>query len=469
MLQPRIALRRACASCRSAMPSLSRTYAQVMGTIPPLRSTESYAPQRESIPLDQLYPVFGDSAMRKYTPRTPGVRHLIRPINDHLWRGRPVLALTTARKGQGLGGRNHTGRVVMRHRGGGHKRRIRTVDFGRAEPGKHVVERIEHDPGRSAHIALVRSQASKKVSYILAAEGMRAGDVVESFRSGLPAELMEGMGGELDRGLVASKTAYRGNCLKLGMIPIGTPIYNITPDANDIGKICRSAGTHGVIVAKGEDEVQKEMLKFIGDQGEGSGQLSLSSMSQGQLRRYEKAAQFVTVKLASGEVRLIDKEAVATIGVASNANAKYAQLGKAGRKRWLGIRPTVRGVAMNAVDHPHGGGRGKGKGNRDPVSPWGKPVCPADPVGIYFTDTYCRRSQVTRPDPGARSTRWSYRRGHATKVSAGEVNSGISTLARVGRQVAIQTCTTSLQHSPSATQHYWPPDDDRSRRICAVT
>jgi len=247
----------------------------------------------------------------------------------------------------------------------------------REDGGRHIVERIEHDPGRTAHIALVRHEQTQKLSYILAAEGMRAGDVVESYRSGLPQELLDGMGGDIDRGLIASKTAHRGNCLKLGMIPVGTPIFNITPDKASIGKICRSAGTHGVIIAKGEDEVQKEMLKFISDQGavtSDGGNMQLSALTPEQLTRYEKAAQFVTVKLSSGEIRLVDKDAVATIGVASNANFKYTSLGKAGRKRWLGIRPTVRGVAMNAVDHPHGGGRGKGKGNNDPVSPWGKPA-----------------------------------------------------------------------------------------------
>jgi ribosomal protein L2 len=288
-----------------------------------------------------------------------------------------VHKLTIPRRGQGQGGRNHTGRVVVRHRGGGHKRRIRTVDFARQNPGAHLVERIEHDPGRTAHIALLRNQETQEHTYILAAEGMRAGDVIQSYRSGLPEDFMKDSSGQIDRGLVAAQTAYRGNCLQLGMIPIGTPVYNISMDKESIGKMCRSAGTHGIIIAKGEDEVQKEMLKYIGDQGisKEAGGLEMSSLTPDQLRKYEKSANFVTVKLSSGELRLIDKEAVATIGIASNANYKYAQMGKAGRKRWLGFRPTVRGLAMNAVDHPHGGGRGKGKGNHDPVSPWGKPVC----------------------------------------------------------------------------------------------
>jgi ribosomal protein L2 len=245
------------------------------------------------------------------------------------------------------------------------------------------VERIEHDPGRSAHIALVKSLETGKQTYILAAEGLRAGDIVESFRAGLPNALIEEMGGQLDQGLIASKTAHKGNCLKLSMIPVGSPIFNIAPTKEDFGKICRSAGTHGIIIGKGEDTVQKEMMKVLGDGND----MNLSSLTTEQLRKFERAASYVTVRLSSGEIRLIDKEAVATIGVASNADFKYTSLGKAGRKRWLGIRPTVRGLAMNAADHPHGGGRGKSKGNRIPVSPWGIPVSYDSPCHIFATIT----------------------------------------------------------------------------------
>ncbi|KPI41838.1 54S ribosomal protein RML2, mitochondrial [Cyphellophora attinorum] len=375
MLQPRIALR-ACTGCKRGLPLLSRTYATAVEVVAPAQAYNPVISGEKPIPPDRLYPVFGESELQRYKPRTPGIRHLIRTKSEHLWRGRPVYALTIPKKGQSKGGRNHTGRVVVRHRGGGHKRRLRRVDFARDEPGKSIVERIEHDPGRSAHIALIRNLDTDKVSYIVAAEGMRAGDVVQSYRSGLTEDLLNPEGGELDRGLVASRTAHRGNCLPLGLIPVGTPVFNIAPDKNSIGKMCRSAGTYGILLAKGEDEVQKEMLKFIGEQGGSSdaSELQLSVFSAEQLARYEKAAKFVTVKLNSGEIRHVDKDAVATIGVASNANHKDEQLGKAGRKRWLGFRPTVRGVAMNAVDHPHGGGRGKGKGNRDPVSPWGIPT-----------------------------------------------------------------------------------------------
>ncbi|KAK5455073.1 mitochondrial 54S ribosomal protein rml2 [Exophiala xenobiotica] len=372
MLQPRIPLRALCRSCQSATPVWRRSYAQVIDPLHPstsvLDTTHADPPLTE--PEDRVGPAKGEVRLRRYTPRTPGIRHLIRPVNDHLWRGRPWYPLTIPKKGHGLGGRNNTGHVVVRHRGGGHKRRIRTVDFMRQQGGKHFVERIEHDPGRSAHIALVRNLETNERTYILAAEGLRPGDTVESYRSGLPEDLIKEMGGTLDQGVIASKTAWKGNCLKLGMIPVGTPIFNIAPTKDSIGKICRSAGTHGIIIGKGEDSVQKEMIKLIGD----SGSLDMSSLTPDQLKRFEKAANYVTVRLSSGEVRLIDKEAVATIGVASNVNFKYRSLGKAGRARWLGIRPTVRGLAMNASDHPHGGGRGKSKGNRIPMSPWGIPA-----------------------------------------------------------------------------------------------
>ena len=209
-----------------------------------------------------------------------------------------------------------------------------------------------------------------KQSYILAAEGLRAGDVVQSYRAGIPQELVDDMGGTIDQGILASKTAFKGNCLELKYIPVGTPIFNITPNKNSIGKICRSAGTHGIIIGKGEDAVQKEMIKAFGE----SGTSDLSTLTSEQLQKFEQAVKYVTVKLSSGEIRLMDSEAVATVGVASNVNYHYTSLGKAGRSRWLNIRPTVRGLAMNACDHPHGGGRGKSKGNVHPKSPWGKPV-----------------------------------------------------------------------------------------------
>lgn len=259
--------------------------------------------------------------LRTYKPRTPGVRHLRRPINDHLWKGRPHLPLTFPKKGQAKGGRNSTGRITVRHRGGGAKRRIRTVDFERRVPGPHLVERIEYDPGRSAHIALLTEKATGRKSYILAADGLRAGDVVHSYRAGIPAKLLASMGGVIDPGILASKTAFRGNCLPLHMVPVGTTVFAVGSAASRGAVFCRSAGTSAVVVNKNE-ETRDDGSKVM-------------------------TGKYVEVRLQSGEVRRVSKDACATVGVASNIHHGYRQLGKAGRSRWLNIRPTVRGVAMN--------------------------------------------------------------------------------------------------------------------------
>ncbi|KAJ9647744.1 mitochondrial 54S ribosomal protein rml2 [Coniosporium tulheliwenetii] len=309
MLQPRIALRPAAQSCNCLLSSL-RSYAtatthtqttpvQPVATNPSIGFAPPSMAPREKTTFQ----------MKTYKPRTPGVRHLRRTINEHLWKGGPHKPLTFAKVGQGKGGRNHTGRVTVRHRGGGHRRRIRTVDFVRMAPGKHTVDRIEYDPNRSAHIALVTNEATKTKSYIIAAEGMRAGT---QFR--------------------AIGRAY----LRICWI-----VYNVGSTAGKGGVFCRSAGTFATVIAR--EEVGKKIKDVI-------------------------------VRLQSGEVRKVSKDACATVGVASNPLYHFQQLGKAGRSRWLNIRPTVRGVAMNAVDHPHGGGRGKSKGNVHPVSPWGVPA-----------------------------------------------------------------------------------------------
>jgi ribosomal protein L2 len=457
MLQPRIPIRLLRQTySRLLLPLVSRNYATIIETasISPSILTSAAAPDDYVNPFEQnVEPppmrdasMTGQTALRRYKPRTPGIRHLVRPINDHLYKGRPIFKLTFPKKGQSRGGRNFTGHVTVRHRGGGHKRRIRIVDFNRFEDGQHYVERIEHDPGRSAHIALVTNKKTGAKSYIVAAEGLRAGDTVQSYRAGIPEDLMKAMGGSIDQGVLASKTAWRGNCLPLGMIPLGTPIFNITLAKEGKAMYCRSAGTHGFIIGKGEDAVQKELIKKMeakrvkeqamaaqkvkqeqaaeqatektkdtaakeaaekgtaddadraaaeveenfhnkaaadaDDSAKEAEELDeIAIIDDGELKlsnedisKLEKAAQYVTVRLSSGEVRLIDKEAAATVGVASNGNHQYRQLGKAGRSRWLGIRPTVRGLAMNANEHPHGGGRGKGKGNNHPSSPWGRPV-----------------------------------------------------------------------------------------------
>ncbi|KAK0310982.1 mitochondrial 54S ribosomal protein rml2 [Friedmanniomyces endolithicus] len=341
MLQPRIPS--ICTQCRFLLSSVRRTYATTIEPTP--RSTTATQDAVVYTPTSAPIRKATGFEMRTYKPRTPGVRHLRRPINDHLWKGKPLDRLTFAKIGHGKGGRNNSGRVVMRHRGGGHRRRIRTVDYVRAAPGKHIVERIEYDPNRSAHLALIESVKTKEKSYIIAAEGMRAGDTVESFLSGVTRELIASMGGVVDPGMLAAKTAFRGNCLPMHMVPLGTQIYNVGSTAGKGAVFCRSAGTYATVLSK--EETGSETKKKV---------------------------KVVLVRLQSGEVRKVDKDACATIGVSSNPNWRFRQLGKAGRSRWLNIRPTVRGLAMNASDHPHGGGRGKSKGNVHPVSIWGTPA-----------------------------------------------------------------------------------------------
>lgn len=317
--------------------------------------------------------------------------------------------LTFPKRGHAKGGRNNSGRVTVRHHGGGHKRRIRTVDFLRQAPGPHLVERIEYDPGRTAHIALVRSKLTNKVSYILAADGLRAGEVTQSYLSGIPRDLWESMGGQVDPGVMAATTSWRGNCLPLKMVPVGTSVFNVGLRPGKGGQLCRSAGTYATVIAKGS--ASRELDMDIEQPGVGAKQqpsakagkkletqakkmpevkaevkpepetvkqpedeAEQQALSPRERQKLARLAQHVTLRLSSGETRLIHKDCCATVGVASNPNYRYAQLGKAGRSRWLNIRPTVRGVAMNAMDHPHGGGRGKSKGNVDPKSPWGIPV-----------------------------------------------------------------------------------------------
>ncbi|KAK9331162.1 translation protein SH3-like domain-containing protein [Lipomyces starkeyi] len=273
----------------------------------------------------------------KPKPRTPGLRWLRRPVHRHLWKGRPIRKLTIAKRK--TGGRNHTGRITARHIGGGHKRRLRILDFNRKESGLQTVVRVEYDPGRTAHIALLCHDATSQLSYILAPDGVRSGDKVESFRQGIPAELTGEDGQPLDSALLGARTIRKGNCMPLSMVPIGSIIHSIGLLRGGKAKLCRSAGAFARLLSKHE--------------GMGKNGMAI-------------------VRLKSGEERLIPLDACATIGMVSNAEHQYASLGKAGRSRWLGRRPHVRGVAMNACDHPHGGGRGKTKGNKPSQSPWGQ-------------------------------------------------------------------------------------------------
>ncbi|KAK9454838.1 translation protein SH3-like domain-containing protein [Dipodascopsis uninucleata] len=269
----------------------------------------------------------------KPRPKTPGLRWLRRPIHRHLWKGRAIKALTIAKRK--TGGRNVTGRITARHIGGGHKRRIRMIDFQRTDPGQQTVIRIEYDPGRTAHIALISNDNTQRLSYILAPNGLRSGDKVESFRPGIPEDLRQSMQDRVDPAVLGARTNALGNCLPLFMIPIGTVIHNIGLHVNSPGVLCRAAGSFGRLLSKDSDN------------------------------------NLATIRLKSGEERFVPLDACATIGVVSNAEHQYRSLGKAGRSRWLGRRPHVRGMAMNAHDHPHGGGRGKSKGNVPSKSPWG--------------------------------------------------------------------------------------------------
>jgi large subunit ribosomal protein L2 len=246
-------------------------------------------------------------------PTTPSQRFITVASFDELSTDRPYKPLTVALKSKG--GRNSTGRVTMRYRGGGHKRRLRIIDFKRDKydmPAKILT--IEYDPNRSARIALIQYQDGEK-RYIICPAGIKTGDSIVS-------------GGSTD-----IKT---GNCTTLRRIPPGTQIHNIELVKGKGGQIVRSAGSSAQIMAK-EDN-------------------------------------YVHIKLPSGEIRLIGIDCYATIGQISNIEHEGISLGKAGRSRWLGRRPKVRGVAMNPVDHPHGGGEGKSSGGRHPCTPWGKPT-----------------------------------------------------------------------------------------------
>ncbi len=249
----------------------------------------------------------------KTKPTSPGRRFVVKIVNPDLYKGRPHDALVESK--QKTGGRNNTGRITTRHIGGGHKQLYRVVDFKRDKDGvPAVVERLEYDPNRSAHIALLK-YADGERRYIIAANGLKAGDAVQS---GADAPI---------------KT---GNTLPLRNIPLGTNIHCIEMKTGKGAQMARSAGTSVQLLAR-----------------EGG---------------------FVTLRLRSGEMRKVHADCRATIGEVSNTEHNLRSFGKAGAKRWLGVRPTVRGSAMNPVDHPHGGGEGRSKGGRHPCTPWGVPT-----------------------------------------------------------------------------------------------
>jgi large subunit ribosomal protein L2 len=254
-------------------------------------------------------------AIRTFRPVTPGLRHRVQVINEELTskENQPVKSLTVGKKS--TGGRASNGRISVRHHGGGHKRRYRVIDFRRDKfgvPGK--VTSIEYDPNRSANIALI-TYADGEKRYILSPKGLKVGQTVLSGPGAAP---------EI------------GNALPLEKIPVGFTVHNVELTLGRGGQLARSAGVSALIAAQEGD--------------------------------------YVVLRLPSGEQRMVFKKCMATVGQVGNDEHMNERIGKAGRTRWLGIRPTVRGTVMNPVDHPHGGGEGRGKGYKQPVSPWGQPA-----------------------------------------------------------------------------------------------
>jgi len=250
-------------------------------------------------------------ALKTFKPTTPGQRQLVIIDRGELWKGPPVKALTEGKREQG--GRNNNGRITVRWRGGGHKRRFRIIDFKRAKRDVPAeVVRLEYDPNRSGFIALVK-YADGELAYILAPQRLKAGDKIVA-------------GERVD--------VKPGNAMPMRNIPVGTILHNVEMKPGKGGQLARSAGTY---------------VQLVG-----------------------RDAGYALLRLSSGEVRLVRGECMATIGAVSNPDEQNIVIGKAGRNRWLGKRPSVRGVAMNPIDHPHGGGEGKTAGGRHPVTPWGK-------------------------------------------------------------------------------------------------
>jgi len=249
----------------------------------------------------------------KAKPTSPGRRFVVQVTTPGLHKGKPHAALLAPKSS--TGGRNNAGRITTRHRGGGHKQRYRVIDFKRDKIGVPArVERIEYDPNRSAHIALLLFADGER-RYILAPRGVKEGDEI---RSGSDAPIKP------------------GNAMPMRNIPVGSLIHNIELKLGKGGQIARSAGSSAQLVARTGDHA--------------------------------------TLRLRSGEMRKVLADCVATIGEVGNTEHGLRSLGKAGASRWRGKRPTVRGVAMNPVDHPHGGGEGRTSGGRHPVSPWGTPA-----------------------------------------------------------------------------------------------
>ncbi len=275
-------------------------------------------------------------ALKTFNPTTPSQRQLVIVDRSGLYKGKPVKALTEGLSSKG--GRNNTGRMTVRHRGGGHKRTYRKVDFKRRKYDvEGTVERIEYDPNRTAFIALV-TYTDGEQAYILAPQRLAAGDKVIASQ--------------------ASVDVKPGNTMPLQAMPVGTIVHNVEMKPGKGGQIARSAGTYVQLVGR--------------DQG------------------------MAILRLNSGEQRLVPGNCLATVGAVSNPDNSNRNDGKAGRSRWLGKRPHVRGVVMNPIDHPHGGGEGRSSGGRHPVTPWGKPTKGKRTRSNKSTDKYIMRSRHQR-------------------------------------------------------------------------
>lgn len=252
-------------------------------------------------------------ALKHFNPKTPSTRGTVLIDRSELWKGKPVKQLTEGKNKSG--GRNNHGRTTSRFRGGGHKQSYRFVDFKRRKFDiAGTVERLEYDPNRTAFIALIKYDDGE-LAYILAPQRLRAGDRV----------------------VAGARTDVKpGNAMPLAAMPVGTIVHNVELKQGAGGKVARSAGTY---------------VQLVG-----------------------KDAGYAQIKLQSGELRLVRAECMATVGAVSNPDNMNQHLGKAGRRRWMGRRPHNRGVVMNPVDHPHGGGEGRSSGGRHPVTPWGIPT-----------------------------------------------------------------------------------------------
>ncbi len=279
-------------------------------------------------------------ALKQFNPVTPSLRGTVLIDRSELWKGRPVKQLTEGK--HSTGGRNNHGRITSRFRGGGHKRLYRIVDFKRRTKFgvPAMVERLEYDPNRSAFIALVK-YADGELSYILAPQRLKAGDTVVA-------------GARVD--------IKPGNAMPMAAIPVGTIIHNVELKQGAGGKLARAAGTFAQLVGKD--------------------------------------AGYAQIKLMSGELRLIRAECMASVGAVSNPDNQNQSIGKAGRSRWLGRRPHNRGVVMNPVDHPHGGGEGRTSGGRHPVTPWGIPTKGYKTRSNKRTDKLIVRRANNRRDGG---------------------------------------------------------------------